>query len=234
MATLVNVGITYRLRAAYTKSGIVSTVTPTPTVFRVANDGTETNLGAATLQNASGTFPMYVVDVTFASAGTHTIFMRTTDPAVDADIFSENVLATVASGASLTAADIWNYASRTLSANTLTVLQQGPDEDGQIVIIPGDTYQHAIGTAFQWQKSTWSAFNLNTAAWIRLYLQQGDATLQFTASGTAADVVRLELTAAQTSPLAPGTYRYDLVAQLSGGQVRTLVQAQASIPRVIR
>src|SRR5262245_57526821 len=99
---------------------------------------------------------------------------------------------------------------------------------GAVHLFRGDDYFAADGRALTWTDPGTAWPDLTGAA-VRFRVHpaaQDTLALDVAATVQSADVVRVELTAAQTGGLAAAVYRYALVATLAGGHVVTLARAQ--------
>jgi hypothetical protein len=118
------------------------------------------------------------------------------------------------SGSSLTAADVWTYTSRTLTAfafGTDITVSNPVAEDGDLTIVPGTAYKatpHSLGLSFVYA----SAMPDLTSATPTLRIYDGDTVVTdgvitlaiagtVTGAGTASQTVSFDMTAAQTALL---------------------------------
>lgn len=129
--------------------------------------------------------------------------------------------------ASAGAADIWGYASRTLTGGATVNVVAPVLATGEVVIVRGDDYKAANGRALSWTSTSWP--DLTGAS---VYLDVKPVTpgaarsLRLTGSvvtptGTAE--VQVDVARTDTASLTPKRYAYNLVAALAtSGNVVTL------------
>ncbi len=131
--------------------------------------------------------------------------------------------AAAAGGAGLTAAQVWSYASRTLTTWPAGITYTGPvAEGGDVVTYRGDTYLNEDGRALEWESDDWPDLSGASIAVII------DRTVSLAGSVVAASgpgIVRLELTATQSASITPGRHLFQIVATQADADVATLVEA---------
>jgi len=124
----------------------------------------------------------------------------------------------LASGSGATAADIWAYATRTLTTIGVTTFTGPVIGTGQLSIMQGDTYNADYGNAIS---KTFSGFpDLTTADSITFNVERGDADSRLSVDcvDITSTTLKIELTSAQTrelnpTPLVGGPlYNYRIVA----------------------
>jgi len=111
--------------------------------------------------------------------------------------------------------------AKTDTIGTVSVTVVSPvASTGDIAIVAGDTYDIDDGREITWtQSGTWPSLSGATVVF-----DCGDVSVACTVSGADPNqVITLELTAAQTLALTPGSYVYQVRATLSGGHVVTIV-----------
>jgi hypothetical protein len=133
-------------------------------------------------------------------------------------------------GGGATAAEIWSYVTRTLTAVVSSVSYNGPVASaGNIEIVKGADYFNADGQALEWSSTGWPDL---TGATIEFVAKTNRGAVQefskagsvVTPTGTA--VVRVELNATDTDSFTVGqnNYRFTVWATLVNGHTIPLVR----------
>ncbi len=127
--------------------------------------------------------------------------------------------------------------SRAPYSAEVTVLSPVEPDTGDLTLLRGDDYTASSGRALPtWSNPAWTAHNLLSAISVTFKAQSRYDAAVFAHALTVIDAttVQLELTGAQTSAFAQDSYRFDLEAVLSGGEVVTLVQGELTIRADVR
>jgi len=112
-----------------------------------------------------------------------------------------------------------------LGTGVVTVVSPVRNID-DVEIVQGDDYNNTDGRALDWVNAAGTWPDLTGAA-IK-FTATKDGETPFTKAGTvvtptgANQTVRVELTAAETAPLAVGKWNYDVQATLTSGRIATL------------
>lgn len=114
------------------------------------------------------------------------------------------------------------------------VTYDGPiAQSGEVTLVRGDDYAAADGRALEWENEEGAWPNLTSATITFASTPIGSTSLSKTGAIVvptgAGQLVRVELTASDTEDLEPGTYRYDLQAELSSDRKVTLARGRLTI-----
>ena len=142
--------------------------------------------------------------------------------------FTANALEQAPSGGGggPSAADIWAYATRTLTSSALVVLASPVSSQGAARVIQGDDYNATDGTALTWTCTGYPSFSGGS---VTIAIENhGDATT-FAGTVVSSTAVRLALTAAQTAALAVGRYRMQVQVTLSSGRKVTPIDSTMTV-----
>ena len=112
-------------------------------------------------------------------------------------------------------------------------------QTGDLEIVRGDDYTIASGRGVpEWSNEDWTPLSLTTAQGIsfRAKTRYSETVFSRAAEVLSDTQVRVELTAAETEWFAVGrdAYRFDLEAQLAGGEIVTLAQGKIHVVEDVR
>jgi hypothetical protein len=108
-----------------------------------------------------------------------------------------------------------------ITAGGVTITLASPvDANGDITIVRGDDYKDIDGRALEWTISTAPSLVGSTCVFTA---RRGNSTvLTKSVTVVSATEVMMELDADDTTPLIPSTYRFDIEATLSNGNIVTI------------
>lgn len=98
---------------------------------------------------------------------------------------------------------------------------------GQLELVQGDDYKATDGRALTFSSASWPTLTAGTVA-LKLRNSPNATATSYAGTVLSASSVQVELTAAQTALLS-GSYKYDIVATLSNGDVATLAHGNAKV-----
>ncbi len=112
-------------------------------------------------------------------------------------------------------------------------------QTGALEIVRGDDYTAASGRGVpEWSNEDWTPLDLTSALGIQFRAKTRYSSSVFTkeAEALSGTQVRVELTAAETAAFAVGrdAYRFDLEAELAGGEIVTLAQGNLHVIEDVR
>lgn len=125
-----------------------------------------------------------------------------------------------------------------LDAAHVTVLSPLDALTGSLELIRGDSYRAADGRQISWASDDWTPLDLTGAAAITFKARSrySSAVFEKAADALSDTLVRLELTSAETDAFVVGrdAYRFDLEAELAGGEIVTLAQGKLHVMEDVR
>lgn len=139
--------------------------------------------------------------------------------------FTEDALQN-APGASVTAASIWAYATRTLTSTGSIVIVSPTRTGGNVKVTQGDDYSAADSTALEWTATGWPTF---VGGSVSLAIERDGTTAEYAGSVVDADSLRVELTDTQTAGLDVGVYKMQVHVTLAGGGKITPVTGKLTV-----
>jgi hypothetical protein len=125
-----------------------------------------------------------------------------------------------------------------LSAAGVTVMSPIDAISGNLELIRGDSYSVAEGRQIAWTSTDWTPLDLSSAVAITFKARSrySSSIFEKAAEAVSDTLVRVELTSAETEDFAVGrdAYRFDLEAELAGGNIVTLAQGKMHVIEDVR
>jgi hypothetical protein len=127
-----------------------------------------------------------------------------------------------------------------INAGNVTYTAPVNPNTGNLTLIRGDDYTEETGrTLPAWSSSDWTPYNLLTAEGVTFRAKSkhyGTTVFEKAVEVVSATQVRLELTSAETATFGIGrdAMRFDIEAELAGGEIVTLVQGTIHVLEDVR